>query len=321
MNKCINLFIDKQLRINLQRGGELDWFLSVRYLYCKVTGAISCSQEAYIHRLLVKYGMEHANPCKLSMNLGSDLDSLPILDTPDKLVVHAYAALIGELVYIAIYTVPKLSYFMSCLTRYMSKATPAHLTYAKVVLRYLIGIIGRKLTWCGKRVFLPHVIGEFFAHVDSSWADDKNNRRSSVAYYLFVNNATFSWRATLSQIVALSTTEAELIVLASCCCEVVWARKLAVELGFPQLKPTDIYEDNTGCIALSNKMHVRERSKHVTLCVCFIQQLIQYGIINAKQCPTAAQLADIETKGFSRWRVPFESFTDQLLGDKHIGGK
>ena len=167
-----------------------------------------------------------------------------------------------------------LRYSMSCLTRYMSKATPASLTYAKVVLRYLIGIKGRKVKWCGKRVSLLHVIGEFLAYVDSSWADDKNNRRSSMAYYLFVNNATFSWRATLSQIVALSTTEAELMALASCCCEVVWARKLAVELGFPQLKPTDIYEDNTGCIALANNMHLRGCSKHVALRVFFIQQLI-----------------------------------------------
>ena len=62
----------------------------------------------------------------------------------------------------------------------MSKATPAHLTYAKIVLRYLIGIKGRKLKCCGKRVSLPNVIGEFFAYVDSNWADDKNNQRSSI---------------------------------------------------------------------------------------------------------------------------------------------
>jgi len=81
------------------------------------------------------------------MNPGSDLDSLLILDTPDKIVVLAYAALIGELLYIAINTVPQLSYSMSCLTRYMFKATQAHLTYDKVVLRYLIGIKKRQLTW------------------------------------------------------------------------------------------------------------------------------------------------------------------------------
>jgi len=33
-------------------------FLSVRYTYDKITDAISCSQQAYIDRLLVKYGMK-----------------------------------------------------------------------------------------------------------------------------------------------------------------------------------------------------------------------------------------------------------------------
>jgi len=44
------------------------------------------------------------------------------------IVVRAYAALIGELLHIAINTVPQLSYSMSSITWYMSKTTPAHLT-------------------------------------------------------------------------------------------------------------------------------------------------------------------------------------------------
>ena len=53
--------------------------------------------------------------------------------------------------------------------------------------------------------------------------------------------------------------------------------------------------------------------------VCFIQKLIQNGLINVKQCPTAAQIEDIGTKALPR--VPFETFTDQLLGDKHVDNK
>jgi len=140
-----------------------------------------------------------------------------------------------------------------------------------------------------------------------------------MAYYLFVNNATFSWRATLSQIVALSTTEAELMALASCCCDIVWARELALQLGFLQLKSTDVYEDNTGCIALANHMHLchGSRGQHITMRVCFMQKLIQNGLINVKQCPTVAQTADIRTKALPC--VLFENFTDQLFGDKHVG--
>jgi len=117
-------------RMNLQREGELEWFPSVCYTYDKITGAIDCSQKAYIDRLLVKYGMENVNAGKLPINPGSDLGLLPVLDTPDKIVVHAYAALIGELLYIAINNVPQLSFSMSSLARYVSKAALAHFTYA-----------------------------------------------------------------------------------------------------------------------------------------------------------------------------------------------
>ena len=65
------------------------------------------------------------------MNTGSNLGSLPILDTPDKIVAHAYAALIGELLHITINTVSQLKYSMSSLTRYTSKAKLIHLTYVK----------------------------------------------------------------------------------------------------------------------------------------------------------------------------------------------
>ena len=64
------------------------------------------------------------------MNPGAGLDSLPILDNPDELV-HSYAALIGELLYIAINTVPQLSSSMSYPTHYIYKVTPAHLSYVK----------------------------------------------------------------------------------------------------------------------------------------------------------------------------------------------
>ena len=63
---------------------------------------------------------------------------------------------------------------------------------------------------------LSHVLREILAFVDLSWADDQNNSRSSLAYYrkLFPNHTTFSWRATPSQSVELSTAEAELMALA-----------------------------------------------------------------------------------------------------------
>jgi len=92
-----------------------------------------------------------------------------------------------------------------------------------------------------------------------------------------------------------------------------------VELGFLQLKHTSISQDNSGCVASAHNVHFRGHSKHVALRVCFIEQLIQDGIISANQCPTTLQIPDIGTKALSR--EPFESLTDQLLSDRHVGSK
>jgi len=92
-----------------------------------------------------------------------------------------------------------------------------------------------------------------------------------------------------------------------------------VELGFLQLQLTSSSQDNSGCVTSLHHVHSRGRSQQVALRVWFIQQLIQDGIISAKQCPTAVQILDFGTNALPR--VPFESFTDQLLIDRHVGSK
>jgi len=57
----------------------------------------------------------------MDMNPGADLDSLPILDNPDNFVVHAYAAFIFELAYVAIIILPQLNSSGSYSTRSITK--------------------------------------------------------------------------------------------------------------------------------------------------------------------------------------------------------
>ena len=47
------------------------------------------------------------------------------------------------------------------------------------------------------------------------------------------------------------------MALANYCCEIVWVRKLALELGFLQLETIDVYEDNTVGIALVNNRRIQ----------------------------------------------------------------
>ena len=114
-----------------------------------------------------------------------------------------------------------------------------------------------------------------------------NTLRSTLVFSLY-------WR--LSSIVATSTCEAELMAYCSCACEVIYARKLAAEIGFCQMSPTPIYEDNEGAMVLVKNMHLRNRSKHIALRFTFAKALYDNGQINPVAVSSEKQHADIGTK-------------------------
>jgi hypothetical protein len=143
--------------------------------------------------------------------------------------------------------------------------TPQHGIHAKHLLRYVWDRRHAKLTWCAGKVNPPFQTGQFHSFADSSWADVIPSRKSTNSYDIFCNNAVVSWKTKLSAIIITSSTEVELISAAYCAAEVAFIRKLAQELGFVQVSPTIIFEDNNGAIALGNSGHFKDWNSTETL--------------------------------------------------------
>ena len=76
----------------------------------------------------------------------------------------------------------------------------------------------------------------------------------------------------------------------------LYASKLAAELGFCQLTPTRIYEDNEGAIVLVKNIHLRYRSKHIALRFSFAKVFYDLGHIKPVPVSSKDQHADIRTK-------------------------
>jgi len=93
-------------------------------------------------------GQEFEKFVVMAMNPGADLDSLPILDNPNNLVVHAYAAFILELSYVAINNLPQLNSLRTYFTRSFSKQRLFISRMTNLWLHYLLGITDRKSSWC-----------------------------------------------------------------------------------------------------------------------------------------------------------------------------
>ena len=76
------------------------------------------------------------------------------------LIPIMFACMLSLLTCVAVNTVPTIAYAVSCLAKYMTRAALQHYVYARQVLRHLIGVKHRKLTWCAGKVRYPLKRGE-----------------------------------------------------------------------------------------------------------------------------------------------------------------
>jgi len=111
--------------------------------------------------------------------------------------------------FIAINTQPLIAQLVNALARFMNTANSEIFVLAKGVLRYLKGVKSRKIIWCASRVKFPFAPCEIYAYSDASWADIVPQRKGSFSYLIFCNNAVFSWKSSLSSILAMSSAEAD----------------------------------------------------------------------------------------------------------------
>ena len=84
----------------------------------------------------------------MAMKPGADLDSLPILDNPNNFFVHAYAAFIFQLTYVALNNLPQLNSSRSYSTRSFSKQRLFISRMPDFWFHYLLGNTDRKFSWC-----------------------------------------------------------------------------------------------------------------------------------------------------------------------------
>lgn len=115
------------------------------------------------------------------------------------------------------------------------------------------------------------------------------------------------WRSILvsklHHLVSLSPAEADYISISAYEKIVTWLRRLFAELltsetidEEPQLKPTDIYTENTSVILLSTNDQVSERNKHIELKLHQIRDLHWREIIAKSHVISSEQLTDMLSK-------------------------
>ena len=112
-----------------------------------------------------------------------------------------------------------------------------------------------------------------------------------------------AWHSRKQEVIAQSTTEAELIAASAAAKEILWITKLLADFKVKTTTPIILYEDNQSAIALSHLRPGRDKLKHLATKYQYVRGLVNEGVIKLKYTPTENMLADIFTKALSRKKM------------------
>ena len=218
-----------------------------------------------------------------------------------------YLSAVGSLMYLAIGTRPDIAYAVGLLSRFNSCPGRIHWNAVQRVFRYLAGTLDLCLE------FGPSVSGGVLASVftDSDYAGDADKARSTSGYVSFIGSSCVNWSSRRQDVVAKSTTEAELIAANAGASDGTWMMHLLEELGYPQSSPFPLRMDNQSSIKVAKNPEHHGKMKHLETKYYWIRDQVDLGKLEIQWVPSSENCADIFTKGLPK---DLHEFQCSLLG-------
>ena len=275
--------------------GELSFFLGLQIKQLK--DGIFISQEKYTRDLLKKFKFNEGKVAKTPMSTTTKLDK----DEKGKCVdIKTYRGMIRSLLYLTA-SRPDIMFSVCLCARFQSCPKESHFHAVKRILKYLLGTIDVGL-WYPRNVEF-NLVG----YSDADFAGSLLDRKSTSGTCQFLGSSLVSWFSKKQNSVALSTTEAEYIAVASCCAQILWMKQTLCDFGL-KFDNVPIFCDNTSAINLTKNPIHHSRTKHIDIRHHFIREHVQNGHITLEFVSSNNQLADIFTKPLSE-----ESFCKNRL--------
>ena len=105
-----------------------------------------------------------------------------------------------------------------------------------------------------------------------------------------------AWSSRKQSSISLSTAEAEYIVAAECCTQILWIRQSLEDIQVNSSQPTPIYCDNTSAISISKNPVMCSKTKHISIKYHFLREKVGEQKVKLEYVSTKEQVADIFTK-------------------------
>ena len=192
--------------------GDTKEFLRMRILRSK--GRILIDQKDYLQKVLQRFNLTNAKSVPTPLPEGYHPTPNKGTATPE--LRASYQQVIGSLLYIMIGTRPDIAYAVTKLAQFAANPSEDHLNRALYICRYLLGTADYALIYNGKGD------GGLIAYADSDWASDPVTRKSTTGYLVKLADGVFCWNSRAQKSIALSSTEAEYMLLCDTSRQLVW---------------------------------------------------------------------------------------------------
>ena len=267
-------------------------------------GKLWLSQKGYIKKVVERFKMQDAKPTATPIAAHFKLSSqlCPTSDTErEDMAKVPYASAVGSLMYAMISTRPDIAHAVSVVSRFMANPGREHWRAVQWILRYLKGTAD-----VGIQYSKGADSGQLIGYADSDYGGDLDRRRSTTGYVFTLSGSPISWKSTLQDTIALSTTEAEYMAAVEASKEGLWLKGAVETFGRVQ-GAIRLHSDSQSAIYLARDPVFHKRTKHIDIRFHKIREWIEREKIDLVKIDTKENPADMLTKP-----IPVEKFKDAL---------
>eukprot|EP00253_Pinus_taeda_P027394 PITA_27394 len=144
------------------------------------------------------------------------------------------------------------------------------------------------------------MIGSLLYLTDADWAGSDDDRKSTCGGAFYMGSRLVSWLSKKKSSIALSTAEAEYVVVASCSTQLIWMMQTLQDIQITYTPPISILCDNTSAISISKNPFMHSKTKHIPIKNNFLHEQVLEQKVKLEYVPSKEQVADIFTKTLPR---------------------
>jgi hypothetical protein len=271
-------------------------------------GSVKLTQKKLLHAIFEEFHPEQVKGVR-----GISVPARSTVTTPDDdepVLQRDYLRLLGMLNYLT-RSRPDVATALSFAATHSAGPLQSHYDQLLLVVRYLWDTREKSLIIRrGKGPDSPLILT---CYADASYLTHPDAKSHTGYCMSFGTTGTFYAKSVKQQLVATSSTHAEVRALYQCIVDIIYIVNLCDELHRPVQLPAIVMEDNQPAIDLTTSLTGRiKKCKHFLMLISFIREQVAAGLISIQKVPTEDNYADLLTKILMG--LAFEDKAEYLLG-------